>query len=171
LQYCINNNEKNFSVAETVTSSLVESCSIVLDQIQAWDNARSEHKVELASEILKYVQYSAFTLGCARNNTKSNEPIERDNIAISTFTMNHKDPIDYRAKSSSILVPAGINTSETIDCKDGTAIGAVFNKLSTYLSSYLNDTDHEVNSNIVAFRYNNGTETFPLPDRLKVRIV
>jgi hypothetical protein len=178
LQYSIDMNEVNeLSDAHKFTSNTVESCSILLDKTDAWDNTRSDDKTKLASEILKYVQYSAFTLGCLKNkNTRSESQrivAENGYIVMDTFTLDHENPIHFAVNDSSITIPAGIDSKENrpSNCPEGTAIGAVFDKLSTYLSAHLNDSDHKINSNIAAFSYTNRTISVPLPDGLKVKIV
>jgi hypothetical protein len=179
LQYSIDMNQsKELSNAIKFTNNIVESCSILLDKTTAWNNTRSDNKTKLASEILKYVQYSAFTLGCLKNNNTRSESrrIVEENIVMDTFTLDHENPIHFevKEKDSSISIPAKIYSKENDplqNCTEGTAIGAVFDKLSTYLSAHLNNSDHKINSNIVAFSYTNKTTTVPLPDGLKVKIV
>jgi hypothetical protein len=176
LQYSIDMNQvKELSNAHKFTDNIVKSCSILLNKTTAWDNTRSDHKIKLASEILRYVQYSAFTLGCLKNNNTRSESkrIVEENIVMDTFTLDDENPIHFVVNDSSITVPAGIDSKENglSNCPEGTAIGAVFHKLSTYLSAHLNDSDHKINSNIVAFSYTNRTTSVPLPDGLKVKIV
>ena len=69
---------------------------------------------------------------------------------------------------SSITIPAGIPAQKPDEnCNPGTAVGAVFDKLSRYLKVNLSD-EYEVNSDIVAFSIRNSFNSTPLPEPVQV---
>ena len=55
-------------------------------------------------------------------------------------------------------------------CNHKIGVGAVFDKLSKYLSFGMDQGDLRINSEIVAFNYNNMTKTFPLPNSTYARM-
>lgn len=67
-----------------VTTAVVESCSTLVDQSDAWKNGQHSDRVKIAESMLKYVQYSGVTLGCTEvsqcNYFPHNQPLCRSTL-------------------------------------------------------------------------------------------
>ncbi|CAG2113557.1 unnamed protein product, partial [Medioppia subpectinata] len=161
----------------TFTEHVVQSCSDVLESERAWDKIDHDQvKANFSSNILHFMQRSSFALGCrepSNTTNSSHEAIHKDNIVVQTFTMDYSKETTFLVKhmASSIKLPAGIpEPPRDQECIPGTAVGAVIDKLSRYLSVNFADK-HELNSDIVAFSVANNQNSTQLPANVSPVVV
>ncbi|KAH7641083.1 hypothetical protein DERF_000818 [Dermatophagoides farinae] len=159
----------------SITESMVESCATIVGCEHVWQQSqqRRNDRILVAGEILNYIQDSGLTMGCyqAKNESASHmEPILSTNntyIYVNAFNMNREQPIQFdhfdHEFSLKNLLAAKDNVSDW--CPHSMAVGALFKKLSTYMFDEHLQPDMVMNSEIIAFSYNNfSRQTFPLPD-------
>ncbi|CAG2172737.1 unnamed protein product, partial [Oppiella nova] len=137
LQQKVHNKIKDTDYLRKFTENIVQICSNVLDCDRAWDQINhNDVKSSFSSNILQYMQRSTFALGCTERTDTSHKPIKRNNIVVQTFTMDYNKTTTFQVQhmDSSITIPAGIPAQKPDEnCNAGTAVGAVFDKLSRYL--------------------------------------
>ena len=149
------------------SDNMIDCVSKIIGAEKAWNKMEHpQERVKLSSNILEYIQSTGYTLGCLKDNSDNNGiEIIKPNIVVKTFTLN-QEQIDFKVKNieSYITIPARIPIPPPVDdkCKRGTAVGSMFDKLSTYLTNHLDDK-HIINSNIVAFSVQNNKNSTQLP--------
>lgn len=161
---------------KNITHSVVRTCSKMLAQENAWKNGKPDETVNIAESVLRYIQYAGVTFGCSEASLNKNMKLEtvvgehdseeQPNIYMSAFNMDHQQPISFSFNEQNFSLTKSIENKDSISklCDHKIGVGAVFDKLSKYLSLDMSDEDLLINSEIVAFNYNNKTTTFELPN-------
>ena len=178
-QPSVPNVEQLQNSVQDITHSMVRSCSSILDNSEAWESGGSNktEMVRIAEDVLQYIQFAGITLGCTEakahpNATMDNRmtnpagEVNRSNIFLSAFNMDSEQPIQFAYAGLDFSLTDSIDNETFVSdhCNHKIGVGAVFDKLSKYLSFNLKESDRLiVNSEVVAFNYNNRTETFHLP--------
>ncbi|KAH9394215.1 hypothetical protein TYRP_004264, partial [Tyrophagus putrescentiae] len=180
----VNSSEKNVEHSvKQITNSVVKTCSKMLAHETAWKSAKSTEAVNIAEGVLRYIQYAGVTFGCAEASTNTDMKIEtvggehtfeQSNIFMSAFNMDHQQPISFNFNGQNFSLTNHIESKKEKSvsefCNHKIGVGAVFDKLSKYLSFGMDQGDLRINSEIVAFNYNNMTKTFPLPNSTYARM-
>lgn len=161
---------------KNITHSVVRTCSKMLAQEDAWKSGRRDETVNIAESVLRYIQYAGVTFGCSEASLNKDMKLEtivgehdseeQPNIYMSAFNMDHQQPISFSFNDQKFSLTNTIenNVPVSSSCNHQIGVGAVFDKLSKYLSFDISDKDLLINSEIVAFNYNNKTTTFELPN-------
>lgn len=90
---------------------------------------------------------------------------------MNAFNMDHEQPINFSHDGDKFALTGEITNISIVSkhCEHKIGVGALYRKLSTYLPH--NASDLLVNSEIVAFSYNNKTEkSEPLPKNMHSKI-
>jgi hypothetical protein len=162
-----NGNGVDLVKARIYTSKTITILSNLINQTYAWNNATQDEKIEIASKILLYTQYSSFTLVCQQNNTHKVEEIETKNILLNTFVSNYSEELNFLTdtKHSSITVPSGIHLNDSDKRCSNTAVGAVIDEIQDYLSF----DKFKINSEILSFSLTNKTQTIQLNKEVTIK--
>ncbi len=165
--------EKNITQMElnavsNITISSLTIFSHMINQNNAWNNASNWEKTEMASQILLYIQYTAFLLSCSLNDVKQTEEILRDNMFVKTFHFNSSQDLFFKTNNTSIRILQGIDSNENKECNNS-AIGAIIKELGIYLSQNLSN-ELKINSDILAFSISNPNETLLIQNDAKVKM-
>lgn len=167
-----NASEEQQEDVEHIARSVVKSCSRILEHEQAWQNGGMMETIELAGNVLKYVQYVGVTFGCTEMGVNSSGKLnmvihdqDKSNIFMSAFNMDQEQPINFAFNKMNFSLTNHIDNGAVVNpsmCNYKIGVGAVYEKLAKYLS--VNISDHLINSEIVAFNYNNKSSTYQLPN-------
>ena len=166
---------------EHITQSLVQSCSKILDHDQLWQNGAKNETVQLAADVLKYVQYAGVTYGCTAaaanlsnnfNNLVINQQ-EEANIFLSAFNMELEQPIRFAYMGLNFSLTNTIDHQSLVSniCKHSIGVGSIIERLSKYLSMNMTDDFLKINSEIVSFSYNNNSNIYYFPDNTKAEMM
>ncbi|KAI2801454.1 hypothetical protein BLOT_011006 [Blomia tropicalis] len=167
--------EEQTKSVRSITKTVVRTCSSMLNSDLAWKNGHKDGTVNIAGSMLAYIQYAGITFGCTEAKVDPNVKLNsispnqnQDlNIFLSAFNMEQEQPIKFSYQGMNFSLSDSIDNGTFVsnDCEHKIGVGAVFDKLSRYLSYNMNNDEIAVNSEIVAFNYNNETKTFQLPDQ------
>lgn len=170
---------KDFELSvKNITYSVVKTCSRMLAHEAAWNSTEPTDAVDIAASVLRYIQYAGFTLGCSEAAMNANmkkesvkEKHEHSNIFMSAFNMDHQQPISFNFNGQKFSLTNHIESDFPVSgmCQHKIGVGAVFDKLSKYLSFSMSQNDLLINSEIVAFNYNN-ISTYLLPNSTYARM-
>lgn len=161
---------------KNITHSVVRTCSKMLAHDDAWKSGKPDETVNIAESVLRYIQYAGVRYGCSEASMNKDMKLEtivgehdsdeQPNIYMSAFNMDHQQPISFSFNDQNFSLTNSIENEVPVSksCNHKIGVGAVFDKLSKYLSFDMSDDDLRINSEIVAFNYNNKTTTFELPN-------
>lgn len=159
---------------KNVALSMIQSCSIVIKIASTWVYSKPLERKHLAGKILNSVHQYGITLGCFLANNKSNftiNPKTSQNIYLKTFLLNNQQPIFFQYPQAKFELKNPFKHLNNISnwCPHPIGIGSFYKSLSLYMS---NKDDHlKINSEIIAFSYNNITnQTQQLYDDNQVKV-
>jgi hypothetical protein len=115
LQYFVNSKtEINSKNIIDYTTKFIETLINLIDQKYAWIDYSDIQRMKIASKILKFIQYSSFTLLNKQNLSENFFKIKERNIYLITFYLNSSEEINFANNSNntigSIHIPEGIST-------------------------------------------------------------
>ncbi|CAG2163004.1 unnamed protein product [Oppiella nova] len=167
----VNGSQVEPSIAVDVSDNFVHTYSQVIDQSFAWSNGSDTERLETASQLLLYIQYTAFSSNCYLSPLNDTRKFVSDNV-FEMHYFNKTDKILFEYNSSSILIPDGIVFSDadySQSCQKNSDFGALIQGLEKHLSKELMDKQ-EINTEIIAFSINNANGTHELNDGKNVRV-
>ncbi|CAG2172740.1 unnamed protein product, partial [Oppiella nova] len=167
----VNGSQVEPSIAFDVSENFVKTFSQVIDQSFAWSNGSDTERLETASQLLLYIQYTAFSSNCYLSPLNDTKEFDSKNV-FEMHYFNKTDKILFEHNSSSILIPDGIVFSDadySQSCQKNTDFGALIQGLEKHLSKELMDKQ-EINTEIIAFSINNANGTHKLDDGKNVRV-
>ncbi len=158
--------ELNLTLALNITNDFMKAYNNLINQKYAWNNAEIEEKTGIASQILLYIQYTAFSLSKFLDKDKNSLRIENENIVTNIYFTNYSEEIVFTANDSSIIIPKEISLEETTT---NSGVGSMIKNLDNYLSNGLNETQ-VINTDIIAFSATNSNKTIQLKDDKKITV-
>jgi len=156
--------ELSLTLALNITNVFMKAYNNLINQNNAWNNTQIEEKTGIASQILLYIQYTAFSLSRFLDKDNNLLRIENENIVTNIYFTDYSADILFAAKSSSILIPKGIKTDEL---NSNSGVGSLISGLDNYLMSKINKS-HAINTDIIAFSATNSNKTLQLTDNNKI---
>ena len=170
-------NKANQTDAINFTKGIINSCSNLLNQHQAWDLSDSSDSIERENSSIKIMiqlQYSAFTLGCHVSDPQLiNDHFKTASIDIASYLSTNEmfnQTIKYQANYSSILIPPNLNATKKYKCTNRTvAFGGLYNKIGDHVSRNL-ASNTKLNSKVLVFCLTNSTNKFELPKGKMVKV-
>ena len=169
-------NKEDYKVAINFTKEIINSCSNLLNQNQAWNSSDSSDSIERESSsirIMFQLQYSAFTLGCHVSDPQLLNHFKTANIDIESYLSTNQmfnETIKYQANYSSILIPPNLNVTKDYKCTNKTiAFGGLYNRIGDHVERNL-PSNTKLNSKIIVFSMTNSTNKFELPKGNMVKI-
>jgi hypothetical protein len=150
LQIFLNLNEEifNFTVASDITNHFIFIYSNLINQIDAWNNATFEDKIEIASKILLNIQHTALITSSFKNGSNKTMRLETQNIIMSINYQNLKIPPLFPANGSSISSSI-FNRTVSNYCEECFIYGYLVNRLGNYLSDNLGN-ELKLNTKIIS---------------------
>jgi hypothetical protein len=155
--------ESNLESATNITNNFLSAFNNLIIQNIAWDNTGKEDKTVIASEILLYIQYTAFSLSKFLDKDNNLLRIENENINTKIYFTDYSEEIVFIASDSSITIPKEINLEEN------SGVGSMIKNLGKHLLNGLNETQ-VINTDIIAFSATNSNKTIHLKDDKKVMV-
>ncbi len=154
--------ELNFTIALIITNDFMKAYNNLINQNIAWNNTEIEEKTGIASNILLYIQYTAFFLSKFLDKDNNSLRIEKEKIITNIYFTDYSEEIVFTANDSSIIIPKGISLEEKIN----SGVGSMIQNLDNYLSNGLNGTQ-VINTDIIAFSATNSNKTIQITDDKK----
>ena len=167
-------NKADHKVAAHFTEEIINSCSNLLNQHQAWDSSDPIERENSSIKIMFQLHYSVFTLGCHASDPQLiNDHFITANVYIANYLSTNEmfnQTIKYQANYSSILIPPNLNVPKNYKCPNKTvAFGGLYNRIGDYVSRNL-PSNTRLNSKIIAFCMTNSTKKFELPKGKMVKV-
>jgi hypothetical protein len=125
-----------------------------------------EERTEIASKILLYIQYTAFSLSKFLDKDNILSRIENENIVTNIYFTDYSEEIEFTANDSSIIIPEEISLEENTT---NSGVGSMIKNLDNYLSNGLNGTQI-INTDIIAFSATNSNKTIQIKDDKKITV-
>lgn len=167
-------NELSPSQMTQVSSSVLSSCSKILENKPVWKASSKTNRVQLAEKVLEYVQFMGVDYGChqAKHNHSTGQmkrsqlfSQQSPNIFMNAFLLDIKQRIHFEYKRIDFAFNRELSNSTlngsrfSSSCEHSIGIGSVFLNLATELAadSETESSTKQINSDIVAFSYNNHT--------------
>jgi hypothetical protein len=157
--------ESNLESAINITENFLKAFNNLIIQNIAWNNTVIEERTAIASQILLYMQYTAFSLSKFLDKDNNSLRIENENIITNIYFTNYSEEIVFTANDSSIIIPKGISLEE----KTNSGVGSIIKNLDNYLSNGLNGTQI-INTDIIAFSATNSNKTIQIKDDKKITV-
>jgi hypothetical protein len=157
--------ESNLESAINITENFLKVFNNLIIQNIAWNNTVIEERTAIASQILLYMQYTAFSLSKFLDKDNNSLRIENENIITNIYFTNYSEEIVFTANDSSIIIPKGISLEE----KTNSGVGSIIKNLDNYLSNGLNGTQI-INTDIIAFSATNSNKTIQIKDDKKITV-
>ncbi|CAG2103283.1 unnamed protein product, partial [Medioppia subpectinata] len=160
------------TVAVNVSDNFVHTFSQVIDQSRAWSDGVATDRLTTASQMLRYIQYTAFSSNCYLSPLNDTKEFLSKNLIQKHYYNKTNDKILFEYNSSSILIPDGVvfkDANYSKSCQSNTDFGALIQGLEKHLSTDLVDTQ-TINTEIIAFSINNANGTHQLNDGKNVRV-
>jgi hypothetical protein len=169
LQNFVDSNNKglNSTLALNITNNFMKVYNNLINQNNAWINTTVDEEPEIASNILLYVQKSSYISHPFMNGTNEIIEINNTNIFMKIYSTNCSQRIVFEFNDSSIEIPNEIYFDGNDECYDY-GVGYVINKLSSHL--FAENSEIEINTNIIAFSINNVNKTVQINNGLNVKI-
>jgi hypothetical protein len=170
LQNFVDSNEKiiNMTLALNITNDFMRVYNNLINQNNAWINTTIDEKLTIASDILLYIQKSSYISRPFMNGTNEIIEFNNRNIFMKIYSTNCSESIVFESNGSSIEIPKGIYFDGSDECYDY-GVGYAINILGNYLSAENSEID--INTNIIAFSIINSNKTNLINDGLKVKIM
>jgi len=140
----------------------------LINQKNAWINATNDEKKNIASNLLLYVQKSSYISRPFMNGTNEIIEFNNRNIFLKIYSTNCSESIVFESNDNSIEIPKQIYFDGSDECYDY-GVGYAINKLGDYLSA--DNSEIDINTNIIAFSIINTNKTNLINDGLKVKIM
>ncbi len=156
--------ESNLELATNITFNFLSTFNNLIIQNIAWNNMEIEERTGIASQILLYIQYIAFTLSKFLNKENNLLRIENENIITNIYFTDYSEEIVFTANDSSIVIPKGISLEESIR---NSGVGSMIKNLDKHLLNGLNESQ-AINTDIIAFSATNSDQTIKLTDDKKI---
>jgi hypothetical protein len=155
--------ESNFETSIDITKNFMRVLNNLIIQSLAWNNTKTEERTAIASQILLYIQYTAFSLSKFLDKDNNLLRIENENIVTNIYFTDYSEEIIFTANDSSIVIPKEISLEEKTT---NSGVGTMIKNLGNYLSNGLNGTQI-INTDIIAFSATNSNKTIQLLDDKK----
>jgi hypothetical protein len=156
--------ESNLELATNITKNFMRAFNNLIIQNIAWNNTEMEEKTGIASQILLYIQYTAFSFSKFLNKDNNLLRIDRENIITNIYFTDYSEDVVFTENDSSIIIPKGISLEENIR---NTGVGSMIKNLDKYLLNGLNESQ-VINTDIIAFSATNSNKTIKLTDNKKI---
>jgi methionyl-tRNA synthetase len=170
LQNFVDSDEKelNFTTALNITNDFMRVYNNLINQNNAWINTKVDEKTRIASNLLLYVQKSSYVSRPFINGTNKIIELNNRNIFMKIYSTNCSESIVFESNGNSIEIPREIYFDGSDECYDY-GVGYAINKLGDYLSE--DNSEIDINTNIIAFSIINTNKTNLINDGLKVKIM
>lgn len=167
----------NFTVDQMseVTRTILSGCDKIVASEKAWSNGQSANRVRMAEDVLQYVQYAGVNLGCYEANTnveldgRMKSKKVNSQIFLNAFNLDVEQPVHFAYDGNVFGLTRNLSrlheaVGEVVSehCNHQIGVGAVFLNLAHQLSFENNTANIKINSEIVAFNYNNKTANVSL---------
>jgi hypothetical protein len=156
--------ESNFETSIDITKNFMRVLNNLIIQSLAWNSMKTEERAAIASQILLYIQYTAFSLSKFLDNNNNSSRIENENIITDIYFTDYSEQIIFTANDSSIIIPKEIRFEEKTT---NFGVGSMIKNCDKYLLNGLNEIQ-VINTDIIAFSATNSNKTIQLLDDKKV---
>ncbi len=156
--------ESDLELATNITINYSRAFNNLIIQNIAWNNTEIKERTRIASQILLYIQYTAFSLSKFLDKDNNLLKIENENIITNIYFTDYSEDILFTAKGSSILIPKGIKIDEL---NSNSGVGSLISGLDNYLMNKINKSQVIV-TDIIAFSATNSKKTIQLTDNNKI---
>jgi hypothetical protein len=156
--------ESDLELATNITINYSRAFNNLIIQNIAWNNTEIKERTRIASQILLYIQYTAFSLSKFLDKDNNLLKIENENIITNIYFTDYSEDILFAAKGSSILIPKGIKIDEL---NSNSGVGSLISGLDNYLMNKINKSQAIV-TDIIAFSATNSNKTIQLTDNNKI---
>jgi hypothetical protein len=156
----------NLGLATNITGNFLKAFNNLINQYLAWKYTEIEEGTEIASQILLYIQYTAFSLSKFLDKDNNFLRIENENIVTNIYFTNYSEEIVFTANGSSIIIPKEISLEE-ITTNSG--VGSMIKNLDNYLSNGSKIIE-SINTDIIAFSATNSNKTIQIKDDKKITV-
>lgn len=163
-QHILSNNltiiDNTSKQVKNVALSMVQSCSIAINITSTWIFSKPLERKRLAGKILNSIHHYGITLGCFLANNNLNftiSPETSENIYLTAFLLNNQHPVFFQYPQATFALKNPFKQLNNISnwCPHQIGIGSFYKSLSLYMSN--NEDRLKINSEIIAFSYNNKT--------------
>ncbi len=158
--------ESDLELATNITKNFMSAFNNLIIQKIAWNNTGIEERTGIASQILLYIQYTAFSLSKFLDKDNNLLRVENENIVTNVYFTDYSQEIVFTANDSSIIIPKEISLEEKTT---NSGVGSMIKNLDNYLSNGLNGTQI-INTDIIAFSATNSNKTIQITDDKKITV-